>query len=445
MAKVIVKQLKDLKGNPQNPRKISKEQLENLKKSLDAFGDLSGFVFNRRTNQLIGAHQRAEVSPKDSQVYIDRKFDEPTKTGTVAEGWIEIDGERHKYREVDIDEQREKAMNIAANKHGGEFDMPKLTEWLLELDSHNVDLSVVGFTAEELEDIMAPTYGNEGLTDADAVPEVPKEAKTKRGELWTLGQHRVLCGDATDKADVDRLMAGEKADITFTSPPYNLGRPFSNRSGIGGKKTLYGDKADDDLGADEYLSLLNLATSVAVANSCYAFINVQQLSKNRVALVEWIYGFRERLVETCVWVKTNPPPNFHECQTNSGFEYVFCLTATENGSRKISTATFGKGQLSNVFTSGVNSGNEFAKDHGATFPVGFAEHFVVNFSTRSALDLFLGSGSTLIACEKTGRKCFGMEIEPLYIDVILDRWAKFTGKDPVREDGVKWSELRQAA
>lgn len=154
--KVIVKQLKDLRPNPQNPRKISDEELENLKKSLEEFGDLSGFVYNRRTNQLIGAHQRAKVLPKDAQVFIDKNYTAPTKTGTVAEGWIEINEERHKYREVDVDEQREKAMNIAANKHGGEFDMPMLTEWLHELDAHNFDLGVVGFSAQELDSLMAP-------------------------------------------------------------------------------------------------------------------------------------------------------------------------------------------------------------------------------------------------------------------------------------------------
>jgi DNA modification methylase len=425
---IIVKQLKDLKGNPANPRKITDEQLEMLKASLEEFGDLSGFVYNRRTKQLIGAHQRAQVSPKDAQIYIDRKHDEPTKTGTVAEGWIEINGERHKYREVDVDEQREKAMNIAANKHGGEFDMPKLTEWLLELDQHNYDLGVVGFTAEELENIMAPVHGNEGLTDPDAVPEVPKEAKTKRGELWILGNHRVLCGDATDKADVERLMAGEKADMVFTDPPYGI-------------------DLDTDWGKRD--GNAKIPDGRTVKRHSYMRVTGDAVAFNPESLLETFKDVPEMFLWGANYYLKGTPDNSWVCWdkklTESGDKNVIgdfelCWSKKRHKNTMIRCVWHGPfGHIKSL--DGDN------RVHPTQKPVKLCIEFANRWSEPNAkvVDVFLGSGSTLIACEKTQRRCFGMEIEPLYIDVILDRWAKFTGKDPVREDGLQWSELCHSA
>lgn len=461
MGKVIVKQLKDLKGNPQNPRKISDEQLENLKKSLDAFGDLSGFVFNRRTNQLIGAHQRAAVSPKDAQVYIDRKFNEPTKVGTVAEGWIEIDGERHKYREVDVDEQREKAMNIAANKHGGEFDMPKLTEWLLELDAHNVDLNVVGFTDAELEEIMAPVHGNEGFTDADAVPEVPKEAKTKRGELWTLGAHRVLCGDATDKADVERLMAGEKAEFCFTSPPYSDQRDYGGGIDLSpshlakflsapcdlfavnlGLKRSEGALVPywDDYGAVAKANGLKLLSWNVWDRSGFGY-TVGQATAMFTIDHEWIF----------VWGAQKKDLNRTIPNKQSGLAKKGTVRENSGSTRAVFTETGARRQLGTVIRMDVARYVGDDHTHPAMFPVALPEAYIEACSVRDGkvFEPFTGSGSTLIACEKTGRKCFGMEIEPLYISVILDRWCKFTGKEAYRlnDDGTKtaWSDVKNSS
>src|SRR3990167_1256023 len=112
--------LSDLTPHPGNPRKISDQKLEMLKKSLDQFGDLSGIVFNRRSSRLVGGHQRLKVLPKDLPIKITKTYKEPTRTGSVADGYVEIDGERYRYREVDWDDPTEKAANIAANQHGGE-------------------------------------------------------------------------------------------------------------------------------------------------------------------------------------------------------------------------------------------------------------------------------------------------------------------------------------
>jgi hypothetical protein len=137
--------LSDLKANPNNPRTINDKQLKMLKKALTEFGDLSGIVYNIRTDTLIGGHQRIKVLPLDTEIIIEMKYHSPTRTGTVADGYALIGGERFKYRAVDWDETRERAANLAANKHGGEFDMLKVNEWLSDFSDLDFDLELTGF------------------------------------------------------------------------------------------------------------------------------------------------------------------------------------------------------------------------------------------------------------------------------------------------------------
>lgn len=146
--------LQDLAGHPQNPRKITDKKLQMLKDSLAEFGDLSGFVYNVRTKRLCGGHQRKRALPHDAQIVIKQEFDPPTSRGTVAVGHVFHDGEQFAYRAVNWDEKKEKAANIAANKHGGDFDLPLLKDWILELDQDNFNLDLTGFEKDELEKLF---------------------------------------------------------------------------------------------------------------------------------------------------------------------------------------------------------------------------------------------------------------------------------------------------
>jgi hypothetical protein len=146
--------LSQLNGNPKNPRRISDKKLELLKKALGEFGDLSGIIFNRTTNHLVGGHQRVMVLPKDAKVVITKNYEAPTRTGTVAEGFVEIEGERFTYREVEWTEPKEKAANVAANKGAGDWDFSQLSEWMLELDALNFDMDLTLFDEEEIERLM---------------------------------------------------------------------------------------------------------------------------------------------------------------------------------------------------------------------------------------------------------------------------------------------------
>jgi hypothetical protein len=153
----LAEKLSQLRANPKNPRKITDEKKEMLRKSLDEFGDMSGIVNNVRSQQLVGGHQRTDVLPPDADIIITQKYDPPTRTGTVAEGHVLIAGEKFKYREVDWDEVKELAANLAANKHAGEWNYPVLNEILIELDHANYPLELTGYTENELEGLLAPS------------------------------------------------------------------------------------------------------------------------------------------------------------------------------------------------------------------------------------------------------------------------------------------------
>lgn len=410
--------IEELVSNPLNPRKISDDQLSSLKKSYETFGPLHGFIYNRSTNRLVGGHQTKKVIPPDAQVTILKRFDTPTEKGTVAFGYVEYGNEIIPYREVLVDEPTEMAMNLAANKHGGDWDFALLPDAITLIDSANLDLSLTGFSPEELSDIMAPVRAP--IEGEDEVPEPPKEAKTKLGDLYLLGDHRLLCGDSTDINQVEKLMNGEKADMAFTSPPYNAGYIDCN-IGINGKKYLH----DDDIKPD-FDKFLNSIIRCWIDRAKFIWINIQMLSGNTDAIINWLYENKNYLCDVVVWTKTNPPPSINDNVMTHGHEQIFIFSKDKKG--RVS-GEFKKGSLVNTFQSSVGGDTSLSGIHHATFSVGMVENFLN--SSKTVIDPFGGSGSTLIACEKTKRKCFMMEIDPIYCDVIVSRWEKFTGQKAV--------------
>lgn len=161
------KRLSDFEPNPMNPRTITDEQLAMLKSAMDAFGDLSGLVVNNTTGHMIGGHQRIKILG-DKPVEIVRTFAKPTKRGTVAEGFVTYEGERFIYREVHWDEATEKAAMIAANKQGGDWNLPDLTALLQDLNAAGHDMGTIGFTEKELEAMLNPGPTHDHLNDAVA-------------------------------------------------------------------------------------------------------------------------------------------------------------------------------------------------------------------------------------------------------------------------------------
>lgn len=175
--------LNDLKPNARNPRKISDERLEMLRKSLEEHGDLSGFVVNQRTGTIISGHQRQKVLPAKSKIVVTRNYPKPTRTGTVEEGWIVADGESFAYRKVDWPKANEQKALLAANQHGGEFDVDALEELLKDMP--DADRLLAGFDLESLSELGIV------LPDLDGAL-TPEQAKTTLADRFIVPPFSVL-------------------------------------------------------------------------------------------------------------------------------------------------------------------------------------------------------------------------------------------------------------
>lgn len=249
--------------------------------------------------------------------------------------------------------------------------------------------------------------------------------RCKPGDVWVLGDHRLICGDSTDLDVIKKLMGGVKADMVFTSPPYNAGtsEKLSGNTHTNGSKYIH---SDDNLA--DYLSLIEKSTKNAMEVSKYVFINLQMLAGNKVDLCRYLYDLSENLCDVSIWYKTNTAPAMASRVMNSQFEFIF-IFSKDNNSRAIGTKEF-RGTVSNVFVCDPVHKNDYSNVHAATFSVPFVSNYIDKFSNEGdvILDPFGGTGTTIIAAEQMGRKACLVEIDPHYCDVILARWEKATGK-----------------
>lgn len=339
--------------------------------------------------------------------------------------------------EVDISEEKAKAYRLADNKlNESEWDMGLAIEELKGLSDEMVDLT--GFDKDLL---IEPDEKD------DVIPENPP-AISKLGDLYELGKHRVLCGDSTQQEAVLKLMGDKKADMTFQSPPYNVGHNL----GYEGKKSKY-ENSDDNL--SNYRDLITKSTKIAILNSTDVFINLQFLANNKRDLVLFLAELVENFKDIFFWKKLQVAPAMATNVANSQTETVL-LFGEENEEEKKEwienivllglnqTRRWGnkrfRGTFSNFIETKTASGeNKNAKIHNATFPVALPMQFIVKGYVENSiiLDLFLGTGSTLIASEKTGRICYGMELDPKYVDVIVQRYVDYTGNEDIIKNGEK--------
>lgn len=219
--------LSDLAPNPNNPRRITDDKLKMLSKSLDAFGDLSGVLYNETTRRLFGGHMRKRVFPPESEIVLEERFIEPTRTGTTALGYIVVDGEKFGYRQVRWEELTEKAAALAANRGAGEWDMPRLSDWLVELDQHNYDLDLTGFSAQEIEDIVAPYR----TMPEDEEPEQEEDDDEQESPTYVFpgeGLGRSFRVHQGDCLEVLRGLPSDSVDALVTDPP--AGIAFMNKA-----------------------------------------------------------------------------------------------------------------------------------------------------------------------------------------------------------------------
>jgi len=352
--------LSEIRENPKNPRLIKDQNFQKLVRSIQEFPEMleARPIVVNPDNIVLGGNMRLKAC----------------KAAGLTEAPVYI---------ASWEEAKANAFIIKDNVGFGEWDWDILAnEWdATELEEWGLD---VWQPDEE------PT---EGLTDPDEVPEVPEEPKTKLGDLYILGEHRLLCGDSTKAEDVEKLMNGEKADMVFTDPPYGIGYEYNSH---------------EDKSGEEYLSFCSLWFSIVRQKSSFICISTG-----------WKYN--------PFWYNQEPDDCFYWLSRNkrsgekiSHFRKVEPLFFWGRPEKKYDFDFFEQ-------TTEIEKSLKGA--HTCPKPVTLIESIIDGAKNKGlVLDIFLGSGTTLIAAEKTGRKCYGMELDPKYCDVIVKRWEDFTGK-----------------
>lgn len=339
------------------------------------------------------------------------------------------------------DEQR-RAYILADNKlalNAG-WDDALLAEELAALQDDGFDLALTGFSDEELADLLPDVEELEPGSDEDEVPEVPVDPVTKPGDVWIMGKHRLLCGDSTSVDSLDVLMDGGLADFCFTSPPYNSAMKGGGRLGKNEGKGFYGEGYSDDRESKEYIDFNRqiFAGMASIADErfvCCYNINYNKNSPSEYLDVAIVGREYFPLVETIGWEKIMAI-SLQGNNLTRIFEFIFVYAKGEIKMNK--GATDCERNLWKISNIGANH-----DIHKAAFPIELVQRGVELFAPAkgTVFDPFGGSGSTLIACEKTGRHARLMELDPKYCDVIVKRWQDFTGKKAVLEaDGMTFDE-----
>jgi DNA modification methylase len=328
---------------------------------------------------------------------------------------------------VDVTPEEELRILVVDNRTTriGQDDTTKITDILAELANTPIGLEVTGYGAADLDALIDELAGTadpaELLTDPDEVPE-EVETRCKAGDLWILGRHRLLCGDSTKADDVARLMNGDVAEMMFTDPPYGVNYEGGHfHSGDVNIKRKREKLADDDSTAI-YTDFLPVALS-AVDGPCYMWFAG---SKAR-DIYNAVYDNGCEVHTLIIWNKTNATYAAMNAQYKPRHEP--CLYFKPKGS---TLRWCGSTTEATVWDQARDGINEF---HPTQKPIALASKAIGNHDAKTVLEMFGGSGSTLIACEQLGRKCYAMEISPKYCDVIIQRWENATGQKAVLDEG----------
>ena len=308
-----------------------------------------------------------------------------------------------------------KAFRLMVNRSvtWAEWDADLLGLELLELKELDFDLGLTGFDSNDLDAYLAGIDASPGLTDEDAVPEVPETPVSQPGDLWILGPHRVLCGDATQIEDVERLMDGEKADMVFTDPPYNVAYEGYTKD----KLTIQGDRMSDGEFQRFLQSALVSCRHIVKAGASLYICHASSVQREFQTAIE-ASGLSVRC--QVIWAK-NTFAWGHGRYKYQHEPLFYCHVAGETD------AWYGDRSQSTLWLEKKPAANRL---HPTMKPVELIDRALRNSSKAGDLvgDLFGGSGSTLIACERRGRNARLMELDPRYVDVIVKRWEEFTGK-----------------
>lgn len=376
---------KDIKKNPQNWRKHPASQGKALDEVLGTVGWIQEVIINKTTGNLIDGHLRVETAIKNNETEIPVKYVELTE-----------------------DEERIALATFDPISAMAEQDSAMLKELLADIESEAVNMAQ--FFGE---DVLPKIEHTE--EELEAVPEVPKVAKTKRGDMYKLGEHVLMCGDSTVEEDVRKLMQGELADMVFTDPPYNV-----NYGGGSISRPILNDSFDTDEDAGELLWMPAFTNMKTYAQECCTIYVTMPQGGTHMMMMMMMMRAGWQVKHELIWKKNSlvlgrQDYNYQHEPICYGW----------NKTHKF----YGKGKFKNTSVWEIDRPTA-SKLHPTMKPIALITNALQNSSIAgdTVLDLFGGSGSTLIACEETGRKCRTMELAPEYCDVIVERWEKLTGK-----------------
>lgn len=389
-----------LRPAPDNPRKINPERLDQLKRSLEADREMLAVrpLIALPDGTVVCGNQRLRAAR--------------------ALGWETIPAVL-----VELDERRAKEWMLRDNNAFGDWVPDDLAAMLGELRLDGSDLDLLGFDERELQQLLDRLGKDDGLlgVDDDVLP-LPDEPVTQRGDLWLLGDHRVLCGDATDRHDVTFVCDGEQPRCLWTDPPYGV-------EYVGGTRDHLTIKNDHPETLDALLRDAFAAIDEALAPGAALYV-CEPMGANSVTFRQRFVAQGWRFHETLVWVKEKLVPghsDYHARHETLIFGYKSGSGRHGRGSR----GWYGGDDQATVFEFPSAKRND---EHPTAKPVALVEAMLSNSSRTGdlVLDGFLGSGSTLIACEQRGRRCAGIDIDPRYVDVAVQRWERLTGRKAER-------------
>jgi len=409
---IVNRLISELKFAEYNPRKLSRKQFEDLKKSLEGFGIVEPAVINvhpDRKDVIIGGHQRIKVAK-------------------------ELGHKEFPCYEISLPIEREKELNIRLNRNLGEWDWQSLAKCFAPGDLLNW-----GFEEKELQfsELLKPAVGD------DDVPEPPEQVKTRQGDIYELGGHRLLCADTTIRENLDKLMREDKVKLIFTSPPYNM------------KSGLYAGYKDNRHNSDFIVFNIQVLMNwkKVLAPEGFVFWNMSYNRNSGSSFLEVFYQFVKNtdmvFLEDIVWDKGHGMPLTE--QLTRQYEHILVLNeSAENvhfidhlgvfGTKRIPFIKRTNRGITNYWR--IDTFRSQTEKLKAAFPVELPLKAIEITTEKgeTVADCFGGSGTTLIAAEKAERRCFMMELDPVNCDTIVQRYVNFTGNRKIilNDQEVEW-------
>lgn len=392
-----------LRPDPANPRWIAQEELDSLERSIRQFGLVAPVLARKEDGTVIGGHQRLVAA---------RRLGLTTVPVT--------------YLDLSIEQAR--LLSLALNKISGSWDEQLLARLLADLQT-SVDLTLSGFAEDEVGNLLRSLETREKkerVEDFDldsALEDAAREPRSKPGDLWALGEHRLLCGDATKPEDAARLLGGVQASMAFTDPPYNVSLGDHGGQQRGSRRRRIANDSMDPIAWEMFVRAWSRTLLTSVDGALYVCMSSKEMPLVSRVLAEEAGHWSD----TIIWRKDRFVLGRADYQRayepiwfgwREGASHHWCGDRDQDDVWEISRPSD-------------------APLHPTMKPLALMQRAIANSSKPGdlVLDLFAGSGSTLIACERTGRRCAALELDPRYADVVLARWERFSGQTAERVDG----------